>query len=239
MLKRFRFRPFALEGAPASAALVAVLAIGSAILAFADDFRLRVGRIEADTAFVRVSFELSDPLPESDSEGPTGTTPAALAYTIELWRERANWFDSIVSSRTYGFRLDYDHLRNLYRVVTPEGEILEVADRGTLVSLLCFQDGVVGGRTRDLEPGRQYYFAVTARLTPIDLNELGEIEDWMSGEIQTGTRRDGILGVPKAVLGMLANLAGFGDRSVVERSNVFYRIEPGSGIAVIDTDDGR
>jgi hypothetical protein len=217
-----RFSPLLIAGTVG--ALVAGAALGN-------DIRLLIGDVFGDDRFVRVSFALSDPLPESDVHGPTGSTPAALAYTIELWRERSNWFDRLVSSRTYGYRLEFDHLRSLYRAVTPDGEILEISDRGELVEILCVQDSIVGARSTDLEPGKDYYFAITARLTPIDLNQLGEVEGWLSGEIRTGARRGGILGVPKAVVGVLADLAGFGDRSIVVRSDVFRANGTGPGIA--------
>jgi hypothetical protein len=211
--------------------LAAAAICGIVCRALADDFRLAISEVHADSGFVRVSFELSDPLPEADIYGPTGSTPAALAYTLELWRERSNWFDGLVSSRTYGFRLEYDHWRNLYRVVTPDGELMEISNREEIVDLLCVQDSVVGARTADLRRGKDYYFAITARLTPIDINPLGEVEGWLSGEIRTGTRRGGILGIPKAIVGMLASLAGFGDRSIVVRSDVFKASEDGPGIA--------
>jgi hypothetical protein len=204
---------------------------GAASTASGDDIRLLIGEVFGDDPFVRLSFELSDPLPEADIHGPTGSTPAALAYTIELWRERTNWFDAIVSSRTYGYRLEFDHLRSLYRAVTPDGKILETADRSELIQVICEQDSVVGARTADLKQGKDYYFAITARLTPIDINRLAEVEGWLSGEIRTGTRRGGILGVPKALVGVLADLAGFGDRSIVVRSDVFRANGTGQGIA--------
>lgn len=200
----------------------------------AGEFRLTVGNVRADSTFVRLDVLLTDPLPGEDETGePAGSTPAALAYTLEVWRSRSAWFDALVSSRTFGYRLEYDHLRSVWLVVMPTGEHLEVADRGELVRLLCVQDAAAGARLSDLKPGKDYYFAVTARLTPIDINRLSEVEGWLSGEIRTGTRRGGILGVPRAVVGILADVAGFGDRSTIARSGRFRLREGGPGLETV------
>jgi len=180
--------------------------------------------VAADSTYVRISFSQSDPLPEADAAGPKSSPPAALAYTVELWRDRSGWFDGLVSSRTYGYRIDYDHWRGVWRVVPPEGPVFETANRAEIVDLLCRQSEVPAARTADLVPGRKYYVAITARLTPIDINELGEAESWLSGEFRAGAR-GGVLGVPKAVIGVLADAAGFGDRSTVERSGHFRALD--------------
>jgi hypothetical protein len=218
--------------ASAGPALLLAVLILAAPAAFAGDFNLAVGNIRADSTFVRLDLRLTDPLPADEGGEPAGSTPAALAYTIEVWRSRSAWFDALVSSRTFGYRLEYDHLRSLWRVVTPADGQLEVADRDELVRLLCVQDSVAGARLSDLKPGKDYYFAVTARLTPIDINRLGEVEGWLSGEIRTGARRGGVLGVPKAVVGILADVAGFGDRSTIARSARFRLREPTPGIVI-------
>jgi hypothetical protein len=214
------------------AALGFHLVMLSAGLSFAQGFELNVTGIRSDTAYVRVGFTLSDPLPATDYEGPTQSPPAALAYTIELWRDRSGWFDQLLSSRTYGFRLEYDHLTDSYRILKPGGESIETADHEVLVRILCRQDDVPVARSSDLRSGKTYYFAVTARLTPIDINQLGEVEEWLSGEIRTGTRRGGILGVPKALVSILAGVAGVGDRSTVIRSARF-RLKGGSGVEIV------
>jgi hypothetical protein len=215
--------------------LMAVLAflLATAVPSTAGDFQVFVGDVTVDDTFVRTSFELSDPLPASDVEGPVQSPPAALAFTLELWRDRSGWFDGLVSSRTYGYRLEYDHWRAVYRVALPGGAFAETSSREDVIAILCRQMQVPGGLVAQLKTGKTYYISVTARLTPIDINKLSEVESWLSGEFRTGTRRGGVLGVPRAVVGILADVAGFGDQSTVGRSGRFRLSEDGMSLITV------
>ncbi len=206
-------------------AVLLLLLLLAAPAARGEEFRVAIDGVAADSGFVTIDFTLNDPLPEADELGPKNSPPAALAYTVELWRDRSGWFDGLVSSRTYGYRLDYDHLRNLYRIVPPGGGVVETGRRADVAALICRQIRVPVNRIDVLDPGKKYYVTVTARLSPIDINKLGEAEGWLSGEFQTGTRRNGVLGVPKVVVGILADVAGFGDRSTVERSSRYRALD--------------
>ena len=186
------------------------------------DFTLSIGPVSADTALVRVDFHLADPLPEPDPDGSLVSPPAALAYTIELWRDRSTWFDALVSQRTYGYRLEVDRVRRIYRIAQPDGGILETADRAEVVALLTEQLQVAAARLVDLSPGKHYYLAITARLTPIDLDRLEDVEAWLSGDIRP-RGKGGVLGIPKSVVGFLADVAGLGDKAAVSRSARFRR----------------
>lgn len=184
--------------------------------------QLVIGDIYPDSATVRVDFTVPEPLPPdttSDGELP----PAAWALTIETWRDRSGWFDQLVSSRTFGYRIERDRVRDLYRVTTPAGETVEIIDRADLARLLGRQTGVVGARLTDLRTGDRHYFVITARLKAIDLNRLGDVDAWLSGEIRSGGGSGGVLAIPKAAVGLLANLAGLGDTATSARSRPFRR----------------
>lgn len=186
--------------------------------------RLVIGDIYPDSSSVRVDFTIENPLPEPDSTAAAQAElpPAALACTVETWRDRSGWFDVFVSTRTFGYRIERDRIRELYRVTTPDGTIVEASDRAELSDLLSRQTGVVAAHLVDLTPEQRHYFTITVRLMPIDLNRLTDVEDWMNGEIRTGRRSD-VLALPKAALGWLAELTGLGNREVSARSRPFRR----------------
>lgn len=218
--------------------VVVTLAFGVSFLAppAAADFAVSVGDVRVDTAYVRLDFELLEPLPPPDSAGAYTPPPAALAFTVELWRDRSSWFDALVSQRTWGYRLEFDHIRGLYRVALPDGSLFETARREEVERRLAGQVDVIAARLEDLDPGKTYYLAVTARRTPIDLERLDELDAWMSGEIRPRRKGGGLLAVPKGVVGFLADVAGLGDRASVSRSARF-RALPGGGILVLPVDD--
>lgn len=214
------------------------LGLGVLLLATpaAAEFTLEVGDVRADSALVRLDFRLVDPLPPPDSAGAYTPPPAALAFTIELWRDRSSWFDALVSQRTWGYRLEYDHIRRLYRVALPDGGRFETTRREDVERLLSEQVDVAAARLVDLAPGKTYYLAVTARRTPIDLERLDELDGWMSGEIRPRKRGGGVLAVPKGVVGFLADVAGLGDRASVSRSARF-RALPTGALEILPADD--
>jgi hypothetical protein len=200
-------------------------------------FHLDIGPVSADSALVRLDFRLDDPLLDAETEGTLAAPPAALAYTIELWRDRSTWFDALVSQRTYGYRLEVDRVRRLYRVAVPDGGVLETGDREELVRLLTEQVAVAAARLEDLSPGKRYYLAVTARLTPIDLDRLEDVNAWLSGDIRP-RGKGGVLGVPKSVVGFLADVAGLGDKAAISRSARFHReVTGGTSRLVIDIEE--
>jgi len=200
-------------------------------------FTLSIGPVSSDSTLVRLDFRLDDPLPDPEEDGSLASPPAALAYTIELWRDRSTWFDALVSQRTYGYRLEVDRVRRIYRVAVPDGGVFETADREELVRLLTEQMAVAAARLEDLSPGKHYYLAVTARLTPIDLDRLEDVNAWLSGDIRP-RNKGGVLGVPKSVVGFLADVAGLGDKAAISRSARFHReVSGGASRLVIEVDE--
>ncbi|HEX7879662.1 MAG TPA: DUF4390 domain-containing protein [Candidatus Eisenbacteria bacterium] len=220
-----------------SALALAILALGVYSRPSQAAFNLAIGPVSSDSALVRLDFRLDDPLPDPEADGSLVSPPAALAYTIELWRDRSTWFDALVSQRTYGYRLEVDRVRRVYRVAVPDSGVIETADREELVRLLTEQVAVAAARLDDLSPGKHYYLAVTARLTPIDLDKLEDVNAWLSGDIRP-RNKGGVLGVPKSVVGFLADVAGLGDKAAISRSARFHReVVAGASRLVIEVED--
>lgn len=194
---------------------------------------LIIGDIYPDSAMVRLDFTVPEPLP-ADSTLREELPPAAYACTIETWRDRSGWFDQLVSSRTFGYRIERDQVRELFRVTAPDGAVVEIIDRADLGRLLGRQTGVIGARLQDLEPGRRHYFVITARLIPIDLTRLADMEAWLNGEIRTGGGGGGVLTIPKAAVGFLAGLAGLGETATSARSRSFRRPADGAAPVTIE-----
>lgn len=213
------------------AGVVLLIAASLGAAAKAPPIRLVIGDIYPDSTAVRVDFVIENAMPEEPPGEPEEVPPAALAFTIETWRDRSAWFDQLVSTRTIGYRIERDRIRNLYRVTTPEKNQVEFTELDELAALLSRQTGVIGARLADLEPGKRHYFTIRTRLMPVDLNRVADAEQWMNGEIKTGGGGGGVLSIPKAALGWLAALTGLGDREVSARSRSFRRPEPELGFS--------
>ena len=72
------------------------------------------------------------------------------------------------------------------------------------------------GRIGQLQPSATYYIAVSAVLKPLSVEDVKEVEGWLSGEVES--QRKAGLGVvtelPRALFDAVRNFAGFGDRRV-------------------------
>jgi hypothetical protein len=79
------------------------------------------------------------------------------------------------------------------------------------------------GRIGQLQPQARYYVAVSAVLKPLSVEDVKEVEGWLSGEVES--QRKAGLGVvtelPRALFDAVRNFAGFGDRRVRAASTDF------------------
>jgi hypothetical protein len=122
--------------------------------------------------------------------------PATLILVVDLWKERDGWWNSLVRSQVLVYR---------FRVDAWTG-VVELLDQV--------------GTPRDFEKERAYYVNVKALLRPMKLEDLEEIDAWLSGRVTCGGK-GGVLGVPKAVARVLFGASGLGDKNATGRSGVF------------------
>jgi hypothetical protein len=70
------------------------------------------------------------------------------------------------------------------------------------------------GRVGQLQPRGRYYVVVFATLKPLSVEDVAEVEGWLSGEVED-KRRAGlgvITELPRSLFDAVRNFAGFGDR---------------------------
>jgi hypothetical protein len=153
--------------------------------------------------------------------------PASLVVTVDLWRDRAGWFDQLVESRSALFRVRYDAWGEDFDVgrdvepATHVGDLDEVADSLERPMLLP-----IGPRSR-LTPGHRYYLVVTASLRPLTPEGLREIEEFLGRQSPRRTSRPGsmpassLARLPRSLLSVIAALSGLGDEIAVRRTARF------------------
>ncbi|HZL83759.1 MAG TPA: DUF4390 domain-containing protein [Candidatus Krumholzibacteria bacterium] len=193
--------------------------------------RLRLDRVAATSqGFLYVEFELESPFEGMVEDAVRSGLPTTLNYTIEVWQHRNGWWDKLEGAYERRFRILRDLLNDLYYVVTPE----QTSRFTHLDSLVAVVGKVARGSANEpayfgralFDDNRTYYVVVTARLAPLTVEDLNELDEWLRG---TFTGRDdeagGLSGLTRTMGGLLMSMTGFGDRQLKTRSQSFKPAE--------------
>ena len=190
-------------------ACVLLLAAGPA---FALEVRLsppreRGGYLYVDAA-VRESFDQR--VGESLQRG----MPATLELRAELWRRRNGWFDRLESGFEAKVRIQYEAWNERYRIERTGVDPIRVTGIDSVATVLSRPWALPVARIGDLKPGVSYYVVVNGVLKPLSVEDVAEVEGWLSGEVRTqrGAGLGVITGLPRSVFDAVRNFAGFGDR---------------------------
>jgi len=146
--------------------------------------------------------------------------PATLILVVDLWKERDGWWNSLVRSQVLVYRFQVDAWTGVVELLDQAGATLRFPDRASLQVWLERVHEIMLGTPRDFEKERAYYVNVKALLRPMKLEDLEEVDAWLSGRV-TGGGKGGVLGVPKAVARVLFGASGLGDKNATGRSGVF------------------
>ena len=159
--------------------------------------------------------------------------PATLQLHAELWRRRTAWFDRLESSYDASARMRYEVWNQTYRVDRAGATSLRLSTLDSLRLVLSRPLALPVGKVADLAPDQRYYVVVTATLKPLSVEDVEEVEGWLSGEVQEKRRsRLGVITeLPRSVFDAVRNFAGFGDQKARVISQDFERAElgPSSG----------
>jgi hypothetical protein len=161
-----------------------------------------------------VELRLEDPLEPRVAGSLERGMPATLALRAELWRRRNGWFDRLERSTESTLRLRHDVGGGAWRIERPGGPPIVV---GTLDSLqLALERTLVVpvGSLERLDPEAPCYVVVTASLRPLNIEDVEEVEGWISGEVRTkgGSGFGFLTSLPRSLFDAARNVAGFGDK---------------------------
>ncbi len=188
----------------------------------------RGGYVWAD---VRLDEPFSPRVEESLSRG----MPATLGLHAELWRRRSAWFDRLVNSFDAELRIRFDVWSRSYRLERRGVPPTNFASLDSLAAALARPVELRVGRVGQLDYGARYYVAVVATLKPLNVEDVEEMEGWLSGEVEKKRGFGIITELPRSVFDAVRNFAGFGDQKAramspdFELRTLFSDAAPGSG----------
>jgi len=150
--------------------------------------------------------------------------PASLLVTVDVWRDRAGWFDQLVESRSLLYRIRYDAWGEDFDVGRGTEEAQHLGSLDDVADSLSRPLRVPLMPQDRLTPGHRYYLVVTASLRPLTPEGLHEIEDFLShnGHARPGPFPSGSLAqLPRSFFSVLTALSGFGDETATRRTQEF------------------
>ena len=178
--------------------------------------REREGRVVVEA---RPSRVLTSRVTESLARG----MPATLVLHAELWRDRRGWFDRLESGADASVRIRYEVWSDSYLLERIGADPIVVGSVDSVATVLQRPWLLAVGRVGQLSPTSRYYVVLTATLRPLTVEDLEEVEGWLSGEMDSG-RRSGfgvVTEIPRTIFDTVRNVAGFGDQKARAISAVF------------------
>jgi hypothetical protein len=177
----------------------------------------------ANAGRVVIGVHLSDLFEERVAQSLSRGMPATLELHAELWRKRSGWFDRLESSVDAAVRIRYEVWNDWYLVEHPGAVPLTIGTLDSVSLILSRPTTLPVSRIAAMQPQARYYIAVSATLKPLSVEDVEEVEGWLSGEVET-KRRAGfgvITELPRAVFDAVRNFAGFGDHRAREQTEPF------------------
>lgn len=190
---------------------------------------LRLERIAATSqGFLYLEMEFVDAFEGIYLEAIQSGLPTTLHYTLEVWRQRSGWWDRLERTQERQFRLFRDVLSGEYWLVTEEESRSFTTLEALLHEATRFRQSTtplpLPFPSPELPGNREYYLVVTANLTPLSVEELNELDEWLKSTIRGGNpdQDSGLISsLSRTMGGLLLSLTGFGDRTVRARSPRF------------------
>jgi hypothetical protein len=149
--------------------------------------------------------------------------PARVRIELVLWERRSGIWDREVVRGSWGVSVLFDLLDETYSVLGAEGiPLMESGDLGEVeefvagVNLwpLCSLDVLDGGR--------RHYLGAKFGVEPLSVDEVRDLEHWLSGSV---LQLDRLRDVPGQLVGILRSRLGLGERSERGRSADFVPLE--------------
>jgi hypothetical protein len=179
---------------------------------------LSILNVYQEDGYLCVDFYLKDALDRELIQAMRNGIPTLLSYQVDVWLDRANWYDKIVKSVRYSYRMNYDNWDTLYTVdaVTEERkEVISAGDVAELVHLVCNQQRMKTCGLGMLAPGRSYYLTISAEIEALSAERIREIDTWLGGEERTEKSEGG------GMLGFVIGLFTSGSKTAETKSNMF------------------
>jgi hypothetical protein len=166
-----------------------------------------------DAGNLWVTTRLADPIESRVEKSLMRGMPANLQLHVELWRRRGGWFDRMERSVDAAVRLRYDVWSEEWRLERSNTAPVLLGSMDSLEAALSAPLQLeVPGLDR-VPAGARCYVVVTVTMKPLSVEDVREVEGWLSGEVRDqGHSGFGVVTqLPRSLFDAVRNFTGFGD----------------------------
>ncbi len=179
---------------------------------------LSILNVYEEEEYLCVDFYLKDALDRELIQAMRNGIPTLLSYQVDVWLDRANWYDKLVKSVRYSYRMQYDNWDTLYTVnaaAEERQEVISAGDIAELVHLVCNQQRMKTCRLGTLDRGRSYYVTISAEIEALSAERIREIDSWLGGNEKDAKSEGG------GMLGFVIGVFTSGSKTAETKSNIF------------------
>jgi hypothetical protein len=201
-------------------ALALALSLAPRAARAGNDMGLMVDSVERVGEAVCVSYHAETPFTPKLEDPLLRGMPATITFEVGVWKKRSLWFDKLVVAYRSEHKVAYDPWSKTFRIrsgLNPP-RTRSVANLDSLRSTLFTARLLPVALASSLDSMAAHYVSVKVVIKPLSADDLGEIEDWLSGG-NTGEGDNS--GLPAYLLEWAVNLSGLGDRSALAKGPRF------------------
>jgi hypothetical protein len=158
---------------------------------------LTVTEIYSEESYLCVDFRLRNAVDEAVLESMRNGVPALLQYEVGVWQDRSSWYDKLIRTTTFTYRIHYDNWDTLYcvcRLRERNEENIGAGDVAELIHLVCNQQRMKICPLGDLDNVASYYLTISAEIKSLSAERVREIDSWLGGGDESKEAGGGLLG---------------------------------------------
>jgi hypothetical protein len=163
-----------------------------------------------DSLSIWVIVDWDQPLPAFVQERLVRGIPATVGIRCELWRRRSIWIHQHLASEGEEMKVIRDPWGEAYSVLR-ENSVVGVDSMSALQEDLSHYRIRLPVQPEWCDDHSSYQIVATTFVRPLTAKDVGEVEDWLRGELRGFGA--GVLGLPRGLFGIVRDLSGLGERT--------------------------
>ena len=185
-----------------------------------NDMGLAIDSVERVGNAICVSYHADHPFTPRLEDPLLRGMPATITFEVGVWRKRSLWFDKLVVAYRSEHKVAFDPWAKNFRIRSGLNPPLtrSVANLDSVRTTLFAARRLPVALASTLDSTAAHYVSVKIVIRPLSADDLGEIEDWLSG---SDPNDGGDRGLPAYLLEWAVKLSGLGDRSALAKGPRF------------------